>query len=395
MRNFKVQSFVLILLAFVLGFSEFIIVGILDDLARQFTEPISIVGYLVTIFALVYAISTPIITILLSQGNLYKILLLLMSLFTVGNLLTALAPNYAILTISRVIVAMVSGAAISIAMTFATNIAPIIRRSWLISWIFSGFSIASVFGVPLGTWISTTFGWRFTFYTITIFSLVAIWLIVKSLPHELRQTHESNIANQLIIFKDFRILLSVVVLIFSLAGVYVFYTYLRPILSHSLHYPPALVTVMLTLYGIMSLFSNQYSGKIANKRGLKTMPTVYVVELLALGTMPLWLHITWLGTIDVLLVGVMMYLINSPIQMHLIGVAEKNYPQAMVLVSSLNSIFSNFGIALGSATGGFVVNHFGVNNVGSGGAVYTLITLIAIVSLNRSNKLNKNVSTRK
>ena len=91
----------------------------------------------------------------------------------------------------------------------------------------------------------------------------------------------------------------------------------------------------------------------------------------------------------------MMYLINSPIQMHLIGVAEKNYPQAMVLVSSLNSIFSNFGIALGSATGGFVVNHFGVNNVGSGGAVYTLITLIAIVSLNRSNKLNKNVSTRK
>jgi len=135
MKKFRIQSFVLILLAFVLGFSEFIIVGILDDIAQQFSVDISVVGYLVTIFALVYAVSTPIVTSLI-KSNLYRALLLLMGIFTFGNLLTALSPTYSVLVISRVVTAIVSGAAISLAMTFATVIAPLERRAWLVSWIF-------------------------------------------------------------------------------------------------------------------------------------------------------------------------------------------------------------------------------------------------------------------
>src|SRR5699024_5548158 len=141
-KKFKRQSFVLILLAFVLGFSEFIIVGILDDIAQQFSVKISVVGYLVTIFALVYALSTPVVTSLL-KSNLYCALLVLMGIFTLGNLLTAIAPTYAVLVISRIVTALVSGTAISLAMTFSTAIAPLERRAWLVSWIFSGFSIAS------------------------------------------------------------------------------------------------------------------------------------------------------------------------------------------------------------------------------------------------------------
>lgn len=112
LKKFRIQSFVLILLAFVLGFSEFIIVGILDDIASQFSVNIAVVGYLVTIFALVYAVSTPIITSLI-KSNLYRALLLLLGIFTLGNLLTAVAPNYSVLVISRVVTAIVSGAAIS------------------------------------------------------------------------------------------------------------------------------------------------------------------------------------------------------------------------------------------------------------------------------------------
>lgn len=187
------------------------------------------------------------------------------------------------------------------------------------------------------------------------------------------------------IFKDPRILLSVAVAMFSLAGVYVFYTYLRPILSQTLNYAPSMITLMLTIYGIMSLFSNQYSGKIADNRGLKAMPTVYVIELLALGAMPLLLNSKIIGTIDVMLVGALMYLINSPVQLHILSVAEHDYPQAMVLASSLNSIFANFGISLGSAVGGIVVSNFGIQNVGFGGSIFTLITLIAVIMLNKTN----------
>ncbi|GEN47996.1 MFS transporter [Ligilactobacillus pobuzihii] len=384
MRKFRIQSFVLILLAFVLGFSEFIIVGILDDIAQQFSVDISVVGYLVTIFALVYAVSTPIVTSLI-KSNLYRALLLLLGIFTFGNLLTAVSPTYSVLVISRVVTAIVSGAAISLAMTFATVIAPLERRAWLVSWIFSGFSIASVFGVPLGTWISTTFGWRETFYTITAFSVLTFILVIRFLPRDLEQAKSSGIRDQFVIFKDPRILLSVAVAMFSLAGVYVFYTYLRPILSQTLNYAPSMITLMLTIYGIMSLFSNQYSGKIADNRGLKAMPTVYVIELLALGAMPLLLNSKIIGTIDVMLVGALMYLINSPVQLHILSVAEHDYPQAMVLASSLNSIFANFGISLGSAVGGIVVSNFGIQNVGFGGSIFTLITLIAVIMLNKTN----------
>ncbi|MFC6178293.1 MFS transporter [Weissella sagaensis] len=384
MKEFRIQSFVLILISFVLGFSEFIIIGILDDLAKEFSVNVATVGYLVTIFAMVYAISTPIITSTLKH-NLYHAMLVLAIIFTFGNALTIFAPNYTVLVISRIIVAIVSGTLVSLSLTFATVIAPIQKRAWLVSWIFSGFSVASVFGVPLGTWISTTFGWRITFITITIFSLLTVFLIIKTLPHNLVQQKQGNILQQFIIFKDPRIYLGVILQTCSLAGIYVFYTYLRPIFSKSLNFDPSLITILLTVYGVMSLISNQASGKIADYKGLKAMPTLYTIEFSLLGAMPLLLANTWLGTINIMLVGVFMYLINSPLQLHIMGVAERDYPQSLVLASSLNSIFSNLGISLGSAIGGLVVANIGLNNVGLGGAVFILCALIATIMLNKVN----------
>ena len=384
MKEFKIQSFVLILISFILGFSEFIIIGILDDLAKEFSVSVATTGYLVTIFALVYAVSTPIITSTL-KNNLYHAMVVLALIFIFGNALTIFAPNYTVLVISRVIVAIVSGSLVSLSITFATVIAPMPKRAWLVSWIFSGFSVASVFGVPLGTWISTTFGWRFTFITITLLSIITVFLIIKTLPHNLMQEKQGNVLQQFVIFKDPRIYLSVFIQTCSLAGVYVFYTYLRPIFSKTLSFNPGIITLLLTIFGVMSLISNQASGRIANSKGLRSMPLLYLIEFIVLITMPLWLQNTWLGTVDIMLVGILMYLVNSPLQLHIMGVAENDYPQSLVLASSINSIFSNLGISLGSAAGGLVVSNFGLNNVGIGGAVFTAFALISTVMLNKVN----------
>ncbi|MCF1620381.1 MFS transporter [Tetragenococcus koreensis] len=387
MQKFKVQSFILILVSFLLGFSEFIIVGILDDVAASFAVDVSTAGYLVTIFALAYAISTPIVTTFIGQRRLLNVLLLLMGIFTVGNLVTALAPTYTILTISRVVVAIVSGSGISVIMAFGTYLAPLEKRAWLVAWIFSGFSIASVFGVPLGTLLSTQFGWRSAFYLITGLSFILLFFIKISLPGDLRQsTSDSNrISDQLAIFKDRRIQLSVFLTMFSLAGIYVVYTYLRPIFSTELNIAPSLITLAFTAYGFMSLLSNQLSGKIAEKRGLLTMPKVYIAEIFILGFLPLLLNIRWLGFLDLMLLGLTMYLINSPIQLHILGIAEKEFPQSMVLASSFNSIFSNIGIAIGSALGGQIGQNFGMQALGPGGAVLAAITLVLTLMLNRKN----------
>lgn len=306
-------------------------------------------------------------------------------IFTFGNALTIFAPNYTILVISRIIVAIVSGSLVSLSMTFATVIAPMPKRAWLVSWIFSGLSVASVFGVPLGTWISTTLGWRFTFITITLLSIITVFLIIKTLPHNLMQEKQGHILQQFVIFKDPRIYLSVFIQTCSLAGVYVFYTYLRPIFSKTLSFNPGVITLLLTIFGVMSLISNQASGRIANNKGLLSMPLLYIIEFIVLITMPLWLQNTWLGTVDIMLVGILMYLVNSPLQLHIMGVAENDYPQSLVLASSINSIFSNLGISLGSAAGGLVVSNFGLNNVGIGGAAFTAFALISTVMLDKVN----------
>ncbi|EOT30533.1 MFS transporter [Enterococcus saccharolyticus] len=345
MQKFKVQSIILISIAFILGFSEFIIVGILEDLSAAFSVEMSTVGYLVTMFALIYAFSTPVITTLIGPRRLQNVLLLLMGIFTIGNLATALAPNYVILASSRIVVAIVSGAAISVAMAFGTHLAPREKRAWLIAWLYSGFSVASVFGVPLGTWLSAQFGWRSAFYFITFLSLMILFLIKVSLPADFRQpsSGSNRLKAQLAIFKHRQIQLSVLITMFSLAGVYVVYTYLRPIFSTELRINTSWITIAFIVYGFMSLLSNQFSGKIAEQRGLITMPKIYVFQAGLLLLLPLLLNIRVLGLIDIMLLGLTMYLINSPIQLFVLGIAEKEFPQSLVLASSLNSIFANFG----------------------------------------------------
>lgn len=148
MTKYKVQSLVFILVAFMLGCNEFIVVGILPDLSAQFHTPISTMGYLVTIFAMVYAVSTPFVTILTSRYSRYKTLLTLMIVFLIGNTLSALSIGYLTMMASRIITATTAGSIISLIMTFASTIAPRDKRASLVSWIFAGFSIASVFGVP-------------------------------------------------------------------------------------------------------------------------------------------------------------------------------------------------------------------------------------------------------
>ncbi len=390
MRLFKLQSMVLIAIAFVLGCSEYIIVGILDNLAKQFQIGISQVGYLVTGFALVYAISTPLITLAIGKKSLYKALLILLSIFIVGNLLTALANNYIILTVSRLITATSSGACIAVALAFANFIAPIKKRGWLVSWVFSGFSIASVFGVPFGTWISKNYGWRYSFYAIILVSIIILFFSILLLPKNIHQQASKNFKEQLRIFGDRRIQIGMFLPMFNLAGIYVFYTYLQPILSHFLLVKENFLTLTLFLYGLMALISNQLSGKISSSSGLKKMPEIYIGQFLLLVLFPFLAVVPFIGMVVVMLLGVSMYLLNSPIQIFFLTVAEADYPQSLILASSLNSIFANFGIALGSATGGIVTEYFGLNKIAPIGSLYVLIALVLTLILERIGKLSKN-----
>lgn len=386
MKTLKVQSFILISIGFILGMSEFIIVGIINDLAGTFHVGISSIGFLVTMFAVVYALVTPILTILVGEHRLKRVMLLLLTVFTISNFMTAIANSFFLLSLSRVLNAIVAGITVSIAITFAAVIAPREKRAWLISWVFSGYSVASVFGVPIGTWISDKFGWRWAFWLIILISIGITMMFMMSLPGDIRQGKSKSLGEQFSLFKDKRILLGICLPILNLGGVYVVYTYLRPIITTGLHFPTGFVTPFLFVFGLASLFSNQYSGRLANRDGLKSMVTVFIIQAAAMLGISLLFGFPWASLSALIIMGLTMYLLNSPMQIFYLAVAEQDYPQSMVLASSLISIFNNVGIAVGSATGGLLVNNLGLKSLGYSGAAYMIFALGILIVLNHVRK---------
>lgn len=395
-RSFNFRATVLILIAFVLGCSEFIVVGILNDLAHQFDKSVTSVGYLVTIFAFVYAFSTPILTALIGKFRYFWSLFWFMIIFILSNLMSLFAPSYDWLLASRIITGTVSGIIISLALTFANLIAPLEKRAWLVSWVFSGFSIASVFGVPLSTWISTTFNWRISFAVITVISIITLILFTLSMPKS-PIAKSSKLLAQISLVRDSRVWLGSLLVMLSASGIYVFYTYLRSILTTELGFSTSSLSILLFVFGLMSIISNQASGYLAENNGLLRMPFVYFSQVVLFILMIFLPHVKWLGLLLILILGITMYLLNAPVQVHFFSVAEKEYPQSLVLSSSLNSIFFNFGISLGSATGGILVANRGLIAIGPGASGFAFLAIITSILLNkeiaRHNKLRNEVKS--
>lgn len=391
MNKFRLQSIVFVLTAFMLGCNEFIMIGIISDIAHQFNVSIAVVGYLVTIFATVYAISTPLITIFTNRFNRFKTLMVLMLVFLIGNTATALAPNYFMLVVARMVTAAVAGSIISLIMTFASSVAPMDKRPALISWIFSGFSIASVFGVPIGTAISTAYGWRNAFLIVSVISVLTLGLLFWLLPRQIKQV-TSSLGKQLSLMKDPRVYDGVVLVLFGAAAMYGYYTYIRPLLTTKLGFSLSSLNWLLFLLGLMSIFSNQLSGQLASHGGLVHMPKVYILEIALLFILPFTLHLAIFGLVVLLVLSLITSVLNSPIQLHFLNVAEQDYPQSIVLASSLNSIFFNFGISLGSATSSTMVDVAGVHNISFGAGVFALIALVMVVLLNRAIKRHQQAS---
>lgn len=388
MSKYRVQAIIFVLVAFMLGCNEFIVVGILSDMAKSFGAPVATMGYLVTIFATTYAICTPFVTILTSKFSRYKTLLTLIVIFLIGNTLSGFATSFITMMLARMLTATVAGAIISLIMTFASAIAPRNKRASLVSWIFAGFSIASVFGVPLGTTISMTYGWRYTFFVISVITIITFVLLIFILPRNLEQV-SSSVAGQLTLLKDRRIYIAVFLVLFTAAAMYGYYTYIRPLLTTALGFSTASLNWQLFIIGIMSIISNRLSGMLAEHRGLQVMPRFYVADIVLLMLLPMALASKPAGLAILLVLTLIITILNSPIQIHFLNLAEREYPQSIVLASSLNSIFFNFGISLGSATSSLMMANVGLKWISVGAAVFALISLVLAILLNRAVKRRK------
>lgn len=384
-RFFNLPVLILIASSFMLGMSEFIVVGILPDIAADLKISEVTVGNLVSLFAFVYAPVTPLGSALSARFPRFATHLTLIGIFLAGNILCAFAPNYAVLVVARIMIALVSGTLVAVAMTYAPDVTTDRFRTKFIAWVFSGFSIASVVGVPVGTWVANTFGWRWAFHMINVLTIVLIIGMVMVLP---RNSHIVKIGflPQFRLFFDRRIQLGVLDVVCGAAASYVFYTYLTPIMRDEVHVPEQYLSVGLVIFGAACLWSNLYGGKLADRgRGVEPLThirPIYCAHAVLMASLVVAHWVPVYGALLLVVLGMFMYLQNSASQVLYMDVASQSHPGSLNLAASLNSMSFNIGIALGSAVGGLINGHFGLMWLGPVGVLF-LVCAIAITTFLR------------
>lgn len=374
-RFFNLPVMVLISLSFMLGMSEFIVVGILPDIAAGLKVSEVTVGNLVSLFAFVYAPVTPLGSALSARFPRFATHLTLVGVFLIGNVLCAFASNYGVLVVARILIALVSGTLVAIAMTYAPDVTTEQYRTKFIAWVFSGFSIASVVGVPVGTWVANTFGWRWTFHLVNVLTVALIVLMVMVLPRNSRIV-KIGFLPQFRLFFDRRIQLGVLAVVFGAAATYVFYTYLTPIMRDEVHVPEQYLSVGLVIFGAACLWSNLYGGKLADRgRGVEPLThirPIYCAHAVLMASLIVTHWVPVYGALLLVVLGMFMYLQNSASQVLYMDVASQSHPGSLNLAASLNSMSFNIGIAVGSAVGGLVNTHLGLMWLGPVGAIFLL-----------------------
>lgn len=383
-RFFNLPVLILIASSFMLGMSEFIVVGILPDIAADLKISEVTVGNLVSLFAFVYAPVTPLGSALSARFPRFATHLTLIGIFLAGNILCAFAPNYAVLVVARIMIALVSGTLVAVAMTYAPDVTTDRFRTKFIAWVFSGFSIASVVGVPVGTWVANTFGWRWAFHMINVLTIMLIVGMVVALP---RNSHIVKIGflPQFRLFFDRRIQLGVLDVVCGAAASYVFYTYLTPIMRDEVHVPEQYLSVGLVIFGAACLWSNLYGGKLVDRgRGVEPLThirPIYCAHAVLMASLVVAHWVPVYGALLLVVLGMFMYLQNSASQVLYMDVASQSHPGSLNLAASLNSMSFNIGIALGSAVGGLINGHFGLMWLGPVGALFLVCAIVITTML--------------
>lgn len=378
--KYRLQSIVFVLTAFLLGCNEFMVVGVISNIAKSYHASLSTVGLLVTFFAITYAVCTPVLTTVTSKYNRFKVLMAMLVIFWIGNTMTALAPNLFWLFVARIITAAVAGVIISLILVFVSVIAPLEKRSMLVAAVFSGFSTATIIGMPVGTTISMLSSWHISFLVISVLTIIIGAALYWLVPRDSDQV-TGSIKSQLRLMGDRRIVLGVVVMIALMAAEYTFYTYIRPIITDVLGYSTAQLNWLLGLIGVMFILGNTAAGIVSSHYGIAKMPQVSAACLILLLVMGLAFHLSWMGIALLCLICFVLGMPGSILQVMFLNVADRDYPEAISLASSLNPICTNVGVSVGSLVASISVSFVPISQVGYIGAIFALIGVVGTMML--------------
>lgn len=367
----------LALSAFAIGSTEFISVGVMPLIVKTFGVSLSTASLTVSIYALGITVGAPLLTILTGRIARKKLLLAVMVTFIVGNLLTASAPYFSVLLIGRVIAAFAHGLFMSVATVIAANVVAEDRRASAIATMFTGLTVATVTGVPLGTFIGQHASWRMSFMVIATIGLIALLANLWLVPNDLPKPIASQPGGLWRILRQRELVLGLLMTAVGYGASFPVYTFLTTILAKNGWQATAIVVILIG-YGLAVAVGNLLGGRWANRRPLRALTLMFValtglmvVALFGLGT-----H--WFGLVVILVMGLLAFMNVPGLQLYTMQIAETKLPADTQLASALNISAFNIGVMLGSFSGSQIVAQFGLGWTPVAGIVMGLVVLALI-----------------
>ena len=351
----------LALSAFAIGTTEFVIVGLIPTIAASLQVSVPSAGLLVSLYALGVAIGAPVLTAMTGRVPRKQLLLGLMVLFTVGNLVAWMAPNYTALMAARVLTGLAHGVFFSIGSTIATSLVPKEKAASAIALMFTGLTVALVTGVPLGTFIGQHFGWQATFLAVSLLGVIAIVGSAILVPSDIAGSKPAPLLTQLAVLKKPRLLLVYAITTLGYGGSFIAFTYLAPILQEVSGFAASTVSLVMLVYGVSVAGGNIWGGKMADRLGpVRALQIVFALLAVVLFVLAFTAPSKPLVLLTVLAWGAVAFGNVPGLQVYVVRRAERDAPQAVDVASGLNIAAFNVGIALGAWGGGLIVAHVGL-----------------------------------
>ncbi|MFD7624818.1 MFS transporter [Streptomyces sp. NPDC059851] len=336
--------------AFGIGTTEFVIMGLLPEVAADYGVSIPTAGHLASGYALGVVLGSPLMTVLGTRIPRKRMLMLLMGLFVAGNVLSALAPVFGAMLAGRVVASLAHGAFFGIGAVVAAGLVAPERKAGAIAMMFTGLTVANVVGVPLGTLVGQTLGWRTTFLAVAALGVLGLLGIARLVP-ELPRPEGVRIRHELAAFKNLQVLLAMAMTVLGFGGVFAAITYITPMMTEVAGFADSSVTWVLVLFGLGMVAGNFVGGRFADRA---LMPILYAslgALALALALFTLTAHSKAGAAVTIFLIGALGFATVPPLQKRVLDQAAG----APTLASAVNIGAFNLGNALATWLGGLVI----------------------------------------
>lgn len=370
------RIYLLTAIAFVVGMVELIIGGILDLVALDLGVTVGRAGLLISFFALMFAISGPVLLFLVGKADRKRVTMFALFVFFIGNIIAIFSVTYSMLLVSRIISALSGGLLIVLCLTLASHISKPKNRGRAIGLVIMGISGSVVLGLPIGVSLGHAFGWQSPFVLVAILTIVLMFGVFMFLGNVPTQ-HPMSLKKQLSALNDKRILFGHFTTFFFLAGHFTLYGYLTPFVKMTMGFDGIWITIVYFVYGAAAVTGSGLAGVAADRFGIRRTLLIVIVLLgICLFMMPfVTSFVFW---IILVIWGILSWAITPPIQSHLIELA----PQTSDIQQSLNNAALHLGIAFGTLVGSLVADWWTLELNAFVGVIFVAVTfIVAVISL--------------